>query len=125
MSATAPIVNPELAELLGREPDPTEALSEDQRTAQLCTAMVWKTGNHPDLKRGRLVALACGHYTLTKAIHRARCRRCGEMIRAGYDYDAFRNLGAADTFSWPLDPLRTLHERSDESDTTTRKWSPI
>jgi hypothetical protein len=110
VSNSAPIVNEKLAAFLADEPDPTEALAKAQGNALLLTAMVWKAGVHPDLNRGRLVALECGHFTLTKALYRAKCRRCGEMIRSGYDYDAFRNLGVKDGFSWPGDPLRPLHE---------------
>ncbi|MGF6265219.1 hypothetical protein OKW49_006212 [Paraburkholderia youngii] len=105
---TAPVVNANLAALLGDEPDPFEALSANQASA---LAWKWKLGTPPDLlKDGRLVALECGHYLVTKARIRAKCRRCGAMIRAGCDYDAFRNLGGAETFSWPGDPLRPLHE---------------
>lgn len=104
-------MNRSLAELLAGEPDPVEAVCEDQTLA-----MAWKVGQNADalLKQGRLALLACGHFTITKALHRAKCRRCGEMIRAGYDYDAFRNLGCEDDFSWPGDPLRLLHEKSDK-----------
>ncbi len=110
MATDAPIVNHSLAELLAREPDPLEAVCEDQTHA-----MAWKVGETGDalLKRGRLALLACGHFAITKALHRAKCRRCGEMIRAGYDYDAFRNLGHEDDFFWPGDPLRPLHEKSE------------
>lgn len=103
-------MNQNLADLLSREPDPIEYLAEDQ-----ATAMPYKTGLDPDLmvKHGRLVLLACRHFTITKSLRRAKCRRCGEMIRAGYDYDAFRNLGSEDAFSWPSDPLRLLHEKTD------------
>lgn len=105
----APVVNPMLAKLLGDEPNPVEDLAEDQTAA-----MAWKTGLAAELmlRDGRLVLLTCGQLTLTKAMHRARCPRCGEMIRAGYDYDGFRNLGVPDDFCWPGDPLRVLHEPS-------------
>jgi len=103
----APVVDEILAKLFREEPNPFEDLAEDQTAA-----MDWKTGVAAELmlKHGRLVLLTCGHLTVTKALYRARCPRCGEMIRAGYDYDAFRNLGAPDEFSWPGDPLRPLHE---------------
>ncbi|WP_321967138.1 RING finger protein [Burkholderia cepacia] len=112
MRRPAPVVNQSLANLFANESDPVEPLSSNQSTALFRNAMVWKTGSHPDLKHGRLVALACGHYTITKALHRSKCPRCGAMIRAGYDYDAFRNRGALDDFSWPDDPLRPLHENT-------------
>lgn len=34
------------------------------------------------------------------------------MIRAGWDHDGFRRLKEPDTFSWPDDPLRVLHENA-------------
>ncbi|KWW32409.1 MULTISPECIES: hypothetical protein [Cupriavidus] len=119
MAAAAPIVDRFLADLLAGEPDPVELLVEDQTHA-----MAWKMGQCQDamMKHGRLVALSCGHFTMTKALHRAKCRRCGEMIRAGYDYDAFRNRGESDRFSWPSDPLRPLHERDEAIE---NKFSPI
>lgn len=112
----APVVDHLLATLFAGEPNPVEAVACDQTAA-----MPWKAGFNADLmmKRGRLAVLNCGHFALTKALHKVKCRRCGEMIRAGYDYDAFRNLGAPDTFSWPDDPLRALHEGSNEP--TTKK----
>ncbi|WP_080423746.1 hypothetical protein [Burkholderia ubonensis] len=112
MRTSAPIVDEKLAALLGREPDPFEKIARDQTAA-----MPWRAGVNADLmmKHGRLALLACGHFTLTKALQKAKCRRCGEMIRAGYDYDAFRNHGARDTFSWPDDPLGPLHEPSDRA----------
>ena len=113
MQQPAPVVNQELAELLANEPNPIEPLAEDQSYA-----MVWKTGLSAKamLRKGRLALLVCGHFTVTKARHHAKCPRCGEMIRAGYDYDAYRNLGGDDTFSWPADPLRPLHEKRDNTD---------
>ncbi|CAI10408.1 hypothetical protein p1B214 (plasmid) [Aromatoleum aromaticum EbN1] len=104
----APIVNPVLAKLMANERDPVEALAGDQVSAK----GIWAVGlAQTDLLRhGRVVKLACGHYTLTKATHRSGCPRCGEMIRAGYDHDAFRRQGAPDEFSWPDDPFRAVHE---------------
>lgn len=103
----APVVNPYLAQLFANEPDPIEKLCANQN---IPTA-IWKAGTADLIKGGqRLAVLMCRHYTLTKSSVRAKCQRCGEMIRAGYDYDAFRNLGETDDFSWPDDPLRPLHE---------------
>ncbi|MCA7889977.1 hypothetical protein LGM58_43165 [Burkholderia contaminans] len=121
MSSRAAVVDQKLATLFASEPDPFEALVTDQTAA-----MPWKAGSNADMmmKHGRLVALACGHFAMTKALHRAKCRRCGEMIRAGYDYDAFRNRGASDQFSWPGDPLRPLHERAEDVD-HNRKFCPV
>lgn len=102
--------------LMSKQPDPVERLAADQAQAQ----SVWFTGAAGGmtdlfLKAGkRLVALECGHYAITRALSRAKCRRCGEMIRAGWDYDAFRNHSAPDTFSWANDPLRELHEGREE-----------
>lgn len=116
----APIVNPQLAAMLSREPNPLEDLVSDQ--GQAITAFVFMVGTADTLtKQGRPVVLACGHYAMTKALYKARCPRCGEMIRAGYDYDAFRNLGHPDTFSWPDDPFRELHE----SDVNEARFVPI
>nr|WP_023842385.1 hypothetical protein [Burkholderia sp. M701]BAO18842.1 hypothetical protein [Burkholderia sp. M701] len=120
--AKAPVVNSYLADLFSKEPDPFEALADDQRSA---LSWRWTLGSQPDLlKHGRLVTLKCGHFTVTRSLHRAKCRRCGEMIRAGYDYDSFRNRGGADSFSWPDDPLRTLHERDEQMD-HIHKYSPV
>jgi hypothetical protein len=107
MPRSAPVVDSQLAAFLAGEPDPVEALVDDQSCS-----MVWKSGMHAEemLKHGRLALLACGHFTITKSLRKAKCRRCGEMIRSGYDYDEYRNLGGEDNFSWPGDPLRQLHE---------------
>lgn len=104
----APVVNPFLARLFAGEPNPFEALADDQASAKAIWAM--GVAKADPVKHGRLVKLACGHFTVTKALHRARCPRCGEMIRAGYDYDGFRRLGGQDDFSWPGDPFRAVHE---------------
>jgi hypothetical protein len=105
----APVVNPSLANLLKHEPDPVEALATDQALPKL----IWMAGTAKLLaSRGRIVRLECGHFKVTKALHRTGCLRCGEMIRACWDHDAFRRLGAEDTFSWPDDPLRILHENT-------------
>lgn len=108
---SAPIVNPMLAELMANERNPVEEFAADQASAK----GVWSVGvAHADLlKHGRVVKLACGHYTLTKAIHKAACPRCGEMIRAGYGHDVFRRLGSPDEFSWPDDPFREIHESAE------------
>jgi len=104
----APVVDPFLARLFAEERNPIEALVDDQASAK----GVFVVGMaHADLlKAGRVVKLACGHFTLTKALRKAGCPRCGEMIRAGYDHDGFRRLGEPDTFSWPDDPFRAVHE---------------
>jgi hypothetical protein len=107
----APVVNQSLAELLKHEPNPVELLASDQALPKLIAI----TGTANLLtSRGRMVRLECGHFQVTKALYRTGCQRCGEMIRAGWDHDAFRRLGAEDTFSWPGDPLRVLHEYSSE-----------
>lgn len=104
----APVVDEYLATIMAAEPDPVEALALDQAT----TKGVWTIGPIvPDpIKHGRVVKLACGHYTLSRARFRARCQRCGQMIRAGYDHDGYRRLGIPDRFSWPDDPFRHVHE---------------
>jgi hypothetical protein len=40
----------------------------------------------------RIVKLECGHFTITRNVKKAGCKRCHRMIVEGYDYDAFRNL---------------------------------
>ena len=99
--------------LLSRQPDPVEKLASEQQ--QLKTHSGWfaeitKRSEH-FLKTGkRFVALECGHFVLTRSLHRAACPRCGEMIRSGYDHDGFRRLGMPDEFHWPNDPLSELNE---------------
>ena len=104
----APVVDPFLARLFAQERNPIEVVVDDQTSAK----GVFAIGiSHADLlKAGRVVKLACGHFTLTKALRKAGCPRCGEMVRAGYDHDGFRRLGEPDTFSWPDDPFRAAHE---------------
>lgn len=104
----APVVNAKLADLLNGEPNPKEPLAEAQ--GQAIATFMFGTADQLT-KCGRPVILACGHYTMTKAVHVAGCPRCGEMIRSGYDYDAFRHLGHPDDFHWPGDPFRELHEK--------------
>lgn len=106
---SAPVVNPALAKLLANEPNPVEALAADQASAK----GLWAIGiaQADFLKHGRVVRLTCGHFKSTKATSKAQCPRCCEMIRAGYDHDAFRRLGAEDAFSWPEDPFLSIHER--------------
>lgn len=104
----APVVNHRLAALLANERDPLEEISVDQATVK----GLWALGSLQAeiLKCGRVVRLACGHFTQTKALRKARCQRCGEMIRSGYDYDAFRRSDEVDSFIWPDDPFRAAHE---------------
>lgn len=105
---SAPVVDPVLAELLKGEPDPIEALT-SATEFQFDPVLQTRTAEEL-LSRGRVVRLACGHFKMTKALRRTGCPRCGEMIRSGWDHDSFRRLGAPDTFSWPDDPMRRLHE---------------
>lgn len=102
----APIVNERLAALLGDQPNPVERFAVNQGRART----LWETDAASLLKHGRPVVLECGHVTITKALERAKCPRCGEMIRSGWDYDAFRRCGALDSFKWPDDPLRLVNE---------------
>lgn len=108
----APVVDERLAQWMVGERDPMEKLAADQSKA---IAARLPTREHTDVltTKGRLVILECGHYAVTRARYRCACARCGEMIRAGYDYEAFRMRGAGDDFSWPDDPLRLLHEREE------------
>lgn len=101
------MTNDDGLQMLRNAPNPIERLA--QRPPDLIglapglLALFLKTGK-------RIVILECGHYALTRSLHRAACPRCGEMIRGGYDYDGFRRLGNPDTFDWPGDPLIALNE---------------
>lgn len=105
----APIINRSLADLFKGRPNPVELLAANQGAALM---LYTEQTAHQLTSKGRPVVLECGHLTITKALKRASCARCGEMIRSGWDYDLFRNNGEADDFSWPDDPLRQAHERS-------------
>ncbi|MBU2749893.1 hypothetical protein HER14_02635 [Acidithiobacillus thiooxidans] len=61
-------------------------------------------------ENGRIARLECGHFVITKGVTAARCARCGEMIRSGYDYEGFRQQLKPDEFNWPDDPLRELNQ---------------
>lgn len=104
----APVVNQRLADALKDQPNPMERFALNQGKAQL----LWSRSAETLIKKGRPVVLDCGHLTITKALNRAACPRCGEMIRAGFDYDGFRHHGYFDDFNWPEDPLRQVHEQS-------------
>ena len=113
------MLDTELRDLLKDEPNPIERLAGEQQ--QLKTHSGWfaeiTQRSKRFLKTGeRIVALECGHYVMSRSLYKAACRRCGEMIRSGYDHDGFRRLGQPDNFHWPDDPLRELNEgtRGDE-----------
>jgi hypothetical protein len=106
MRTPAPIVDENLAKLFADMPNPSERLARDQGRALLHNILC----GSDEFKLDRLVELNCRHFVVTRAVHRANCPRCGEMIRSGYDYDEFRRHDGEDTFSWPDDPLRVLHE---------------
>lgn len=108
MPTCAPIVDAVLAEASRGTPNPVEPLREDQGMAIFYTTIANAKGHD---QKGRLAHLLCGHFVFTKATRRAKCPRCGEMIRAGYDYAAFRKGEAFDEFSWPDDPLGSIHNR--------------
>ncbi len=104
---TAPLVDPVLAEILSTRPDPVERLLVNQGLPFFLNAI-----SNGKLKSGkRVVRLECGHFALTRARNRTACCRCGEMIRSGYDYVAFRINGYPDDFHWPGDPLYGLNEK--------------
>lgn len=128
-SGLARMTDGTLHEILRNEPNPVENLADDQQQAKIHngwfadltsrTARFLKTGR-------RIAALECGHYVLFKALRRAGCPRCGEMIRSGYDYDGFRRLGVPDAFHWPDDPLLELNEGShDDRHSTIARSNPI
>ncbi len=67
------------------------------------------------IKDGRVVDLACGHKLLTRAMNRARCPRCREMLRRSLldgseDYDSFRKGLVPDRMEWEGDTMRIFHE---------------
>ncbi|MFT0546997.1 hypothetical protein ACMHYO_11715 [Allopusillimonas ginsengisoli] len=104
--------DPDLQALMRAQPNPFERIGTAQRQAQALyltartnkwTVLFLKTCK-------RFVVLECGHFTVTRFLFRAKCARCGEMIRSGFDHDAFRHHHVPDTFQWPDDPLRELHE---------------
>lgn len=111
-----------LRDLLKRQPDPMEKLASEEQQLKIHSgwfADISKQSEHL-LKTGkRIVALECGHYVLSRALHRASCPRCGEMIRSGYDHDGFRSLGMPDGFHWADDPLRELNEGAREHQHST------
>ena len=90
-------------------PNPIEKLLDDQGLALFTWITSAPTKARDEPLRGRLVQLACGHFVVTKAIKKCGCARCGEMIRSGWDYDGFRNLGMRDEFVWADDPFAILH----------------
>ena len=106
MSA-APIVDHLLSKYLEAAPNPMEPLREDQGLAIFFYTISCTKERRPK----RLAQLLCGHFVYTKATRRSACPRCGEMIRAGYDYDGFRNHEMTDEFLWPGDPLGEIHNR--------------
>lgn len=116
MVEKAPVVDPVLADIMKSEKDPFEKIDMDTPSSKgIWTMGVIPVENYDILKHGRPARLECGHFTMTKALKRAQCPRCGEMIRAGYDYDSFRHHGAPDEFSWPGDPFQLIHEGNNEN----------
>ena len=114
-----------LVELMRGHPNPIERLAGPE--AQLKTYSGWFAGISERTARflrtgHRIAVLECGHYVLTRSLHRATCQRCGEMIRSGYDHDGFRKLAMPDEFKWAGDPLRELNEcmRDDGQGTIAR-----
>jgi len=116
-----------LRQLLQDDRNPIERIAPDQSRCwsgwftnqETLAAHYLKTGK-------RLVVLACGHYTLTAALQRAACPRCGEMIRSGYDYDGFRWRGVRDGFSWANDPLRSFNEGDrPDGESAIKRLGPI
>ncbi|MBN9525765.1 MAG: hypothetical protein J0H82_06170 [Alphaproteobacteria bacterium] len=94
-----------LAAALADIADPVEAIIRDCPTALGHNVVNGSLG-----KPTKIVRLACSHFTITDRRATCPCRRCGAMIRAGYDYDAFRRLGALDEFDWPKDRLKNIHQ---------------
>ena len=102
-----------LREILSRQPNPVEALASREEQMKIHSgwfADIATQATHFLTTGTRITVLKCGHFVLSKALHRAACPRCGEMIRSGYDYQGFRKLGMPDEFNWPGDPLRELNQ---------------
>jgi hypothetical protein len=64
-----------------------------------------------------IVDLECGHKAYTRALNRAVCPRCTEMLRRSIedgreDWDGFRHHGKLDHMEWPADPCRQFNERT-------------
>lgn len=106
----APIVDESLASLFKDMSNPREKVCADQGMAIFLDAL---SGNFKRRKSGHLVQLECGHFVVTRAVNKTGCYRCGAMIRAGYDYDKFRNLNGSDDFEWPSDPLKSINGPKD------------
>lgn len=104
----APIVDDVLANILRRRPNPVEKLMQDQGLSIFLQAL--SHANDNIIEKGRIARLECGHFVITKGVTAARCARCGEMIRSGYDYEGFRQQLKPDEFNWPDDPLRELNQ---------------
>ncbi len=102
----APLVDYVLAETLSSRPDPVERLMKDQGLPFFLNAI---SDIKPKFDQ-RVVRLECGHFVFSRARNRTTCCRCGEMIRSGYDYVAFRAGEKEDDFHWPDDPLRNLND---------------
>lgn len=71
------------------------------------------------LKPGqRFVSLSCRHYAVTANLREMTCPRCLEMIRHGFDYEAWitRRDIARDDLVWEADPARQRNEEAFEDD---------
>ncbi len=115
----APIIDPVLANILKNCKNPIKKLSADQSMTFFLTAI-------SDEKQtlNRLVRLECGHFIQTRAVQRSRCPRCGEMIRAGYDYEGFSMGQHTDDFHWPDDPCFNLNEHNKRSSVIENIFKP-
>lgn len=110
-----------LRELLRNAPNPVEKFAPEQSQAH--SSWLNALSQRRFIETGqRIVKLECGHHVLSRSLYRAACKRCGEMIRSGYDHDGFRRLGEKDEFHWPEDPLGALNEGDQEDcGQTTRR----
>lgn len=109
----APVVDETLARLFRDHPNPRERIRADQGMAIFLGIMTGLSTKLLAKRSGHLAQLECGHYKVTHAINSTGCPRCGAMIRAGYDYDRFRNIDHHDTFVWPTDPLKCVNHHDD------------
>lgn len=67
--------------------------------------------------RRRIVDLSCGHKAVARNRNVMECPRCVEMLRQGFDYEAWLR-GVSDDWPydgmiWRKDPCRSFNEKTD------------
>lgn len=103
--------DPYLAEMFaehGVQPEPSRITGTDMLATAINREQLGKN------KRNRIVDLECGHKAVTTNKDSMTCPRCVMLIRHGFDYDGFRNLGTVrDEMIWREDPCRHFNEPTD------------